>query len=209
MRGADGVRDQLALLFASDMPRRIEKLRIARGWDATLLPDVDVFLSGDVPDSELNSNQGHKIWVVVVNPRLIRITATGDFSPAGDAEYHSVYSCRVFIRARGDDWNSSEQARDHIAEAARATLLQYPSLSTEPGETGFRMVQATYGEDYGTPSRVANGQGAWAAAILTVDVLTEEYVDDGSTLPPLGEMREVETTAYAVGVTEPMNGETS
>lgn len=207
MRGPDGVRDQMALLFASDMPRRIERLRVARGWSAELLPDVDAFLSGDVPDSELSSNQGHRTWVVVVNPRLIRIVATGDFSPAGDAEYHTTYSCRVFIRAKGDKWALSESARDHIAEAARATLLQYPTLSTEPGETGFRVVQATYGEDYGTPSRVANGQATWAAAILTVDVLTEEYVDDGSTLPSVGEVREVETTSYAVGVQEPMNGE--
>lgn len=208
MRGADGVRDQMARLFASDMPRRIERLRVARGWSAKELPDVDVFLSGDVPDSQLNSTRGHKVWVVVVNPRLIRITATGDYSPAGDAEYHCVYSCRVFIRCKGEDWQLSEAARDYIAEAARATLLQYPTLSTEPGETGYRMVQATYGEDYGVPSRVANGQGAWAAAILTVDMLTEEFVDDGSTLPPVGEVLNVDTTSYAVGVQEPMNGET-
>lgn len=197
----------MTLLFASDMPRRIERLRIARGWDAGLLPDVDVFLSGDPPDSKASSSQGHKTWVVVVNPRLIRQVATGDFSAAGDAEYHFTYSCRVFIRARGEDWKLSEQARDHVAEAARATLIQYPTLSTEPGETGYRVVQATYGEDYGVPSRVANDQGAWAAAILTVDVLTEEYVDDGSTLPSLGEVLEVDTTSYAVGVDEPMNGE--
>lgn len=208
MRGADGVRDQMAQLFASDMPRRIERLRIARGWGAELLPDVDAFLSGDIPDSEINSNKGHRVWLVVVNPRLIRITATGDFSPAGDAEYHCVYSCRVFIRCKGDNWQLSEAARDHIAEAARATLLQYPTLSTESGETGYRMVQNTFGEDYGTPSRVATGQGAWAAAILTVDMLTEEYVDDGSTLPSLGEVLDVETSSYAVGVNEPMNGET-
>lgn len=195
-------------LFASDMPRRIERLRAARGWSAAELPDVDVFLSGDVPDSQLNSTQGHKTWVVVVNPRLIRQVATGDYSPAGDPEYHFTYSCRVFIRTRGEDWQLSEAARDHVAEAARATLLQYPTLSTEPGETGYRTVQTTYGEDYGIPTRVANGQGAWAAAILTVDTLTEEYVDDGSTLPPVGEVLSVDTTSYAVGVQEPMNGET-
>lgn len=208
MRGADGVRDQLTALLASDMPRRIERLRDARGWGAEKLPDVDVFLSGDVPDSELSSNQGHKTWVVVVNPRLIRIVATGDFSPAGDAEYHCTYSCRVYVRAKGKDWQLSESARDHIAEAARASLLQYPTLSTAPGETGFRMIQATYGEDYGVPSRVSNGQAAWAAAILTVDMLSEEYVDDGSTLPSLGQVQEVNADTYAVGVQEPMNGET-
>lgn len=208
MRGADGVRDQMTLLFATDVPRRIERLRLARGWAAEQLPDVDAFLSGDVPDSEINSNKGHRTWVVVVNPRLIRLVATGDFSPAGDAEYHCTYSCRVYVRAKGADWQLSEQARDHVAEALRATLLQYPTLSTEPGETGFRVVQATYGEDYGMPARVANNQGAWAAAILTVDMLTEEYVDDGSTLPALGEVQEVEATSYAVGVQEPMNGET-
>lgn len=207
MRGADGVRDQMARLLASDMPRRIERLRVARGWDAAQLPDVDAFTSGDPPDSRQSSNEGNRVWVVVVNPRLIRIAATGDFSPAGEPEYHCTYSCRVYIRTKGDNWQLSEAARDHIAEAARATLLQYPTLSTTPGETGFRVVQATYNEDYGVPSRVANGQSAWAAAILTVDVLSEEYVDDGSTLPPLGEMQEVETSSYAVGVDEPMNGE--
>jgi hypothetical protein len=208
VRGADGVRDQLTELFASDMPRRIELLRVARGWGAETMPDVDVFLSGDVPDSELSSAKGHRVWLVVVNPRLIRIVATGDFSSAGDAEYHSTYSCRVFIRTKGEDWQLSEQARDHIAEAARATLLQYPSLSTTPGETGYRLVQATYNEDYGLPARVANNQGAWAAAILTVDVLAEECVDDGSTLPSVGEAQEVDVATLAVGATEPMNGET-
>lgn len=207
MLGADGVRDQMTRLFASDMPRRIERLRLARGWGADELPDVDVFLSGDPPDSRQSSNEGHAVWVVVVNPRLIRIVATGDYSPAGEPEYHCTYSCRVFIRAKGSDWHLAEAARDHVAEAARATLLQYPTMSTEPGETGFRLVQATYGEDYGVPSRVANNQGVWAAAILTVDVLSEEYVSEGSTLPPLGEMQEVSTSSYAVGVDEPMNGE--
>lgn len=208
MRGADGVRGQMTRLFASDMPRRIERLRLARDWGAELLPDVDVFLSGDPPDSRQSSNEGNKVWVVVVNPRLIRIAATGDYSPAGEPEYHCTYSCRVYVRTKGADWQLSEAARDHIAEAARSTLLQYPTLSTEPGETGFRVVQATYNEDYGVPSRVPNNQGVWAAAILTVDVLSEEYVDDGSTLPPLGEMQEVDATSYAVGVDEPMNGET-
>jgi len=207
VRGADGVRDQLALLFATDLPRRIPLLRMARGWDEQVLPDVDAYLSGDVPDSEVNSSKGHKTWLVVVNPRLLRIAATGDFSAAGEPEYHSTYSCRVVLRTRGADWKLSEQARDHVAEAVRATLLQYPNLSTEPGESGLRVVQATYGEDYGIPSRVANGQGAWAAAILTVDVLSEEYVDDGSTVPVHGEMQTVETSSYAVGVNEPMNGE--
>lgn len=207
MLGADGVRNQMALLFASDMPRRIERLRLARGWGSEQLPDVDAFLSGDVPDSELSSSQGKRVWVVVVNPRLIRLVATGDYSDAGDPEYHCTYSCRVFIRAKGDSWQLSEAARDHIAEAARATLLQYPTLSIEPGETGFRVVQATYGEDFGVPARVANGQGAWAAAILTVDMLTEEYVTDGSTLPPVGRVEQVVTETYPVGVEQPMNGE--
>ena len=115
MRGADGVRDQMALLFASDLPRRIERLRIARGWGAEQLPDVDVVVSGDPPDTRQSSNEGHKTWVVVVNPRLIRLVATGDFSAAGEPEYHCTYSCRVFIRVKAADWQQSEAARDHVA----------------------------------------------------------------------------------------------
>lgn len=206
MRGADGVRDQLALLLASEMPRKIPLLRQARGWDGEALPDVDKFVSGDAPDEVISSNRG-KNWVVVVNPRLLRMVQTGDYSPLGEPEYHLLYSCRVFLWANGKDWDGSIAARDHVAEAARLCLVQYPTLSNDPGDTGYRLNVETYTEEFGVPSRAAMTQRCWAAAMLGVDVVVEEFLDDGSTLPALGTAETITPDSYAVGFTQPMHGE--
>lgn len=206
MRGADGVRDQLALLLASEMPRKIPLLRQARGWDSQALPDVDRFVSGDAPDEVISANRGNN-WVVVVNPRLLRMTQTGDYSPLSEPEYHLLYSCKVFLWANGRDWDGSIAARDHLAETARSCLVQYPTLSTDPGDTGYRLNVETYTEDFGVPSRSPSGQRCWAAAMLGVDVIVEEFLDDGSTLPALGTADTIAPDTYAVGFTQPMNGE--
>lgn len=205
MRGADGVRDQLALLFATELPRKIPLLRTQRGWGAEMLPDVDRIVSGDVADETIRGG-GTPTWVVVVNPRLVRMTPTGDFSELGEAEFHNLYSCRVLVWHLGRDWDLAIAGRDHVAEACRLCLVQYPTLSTEPGDSGFRLNVPTYTEDFGVPARVQSGK-AWAASILSVDVLVEEHLDDGSTLPALGTVGTVEPDPYAVGFTEPMRNE--
>lgn len=206
MRGADGVRDQLAGLFAYELPRKIPLIREARAWGAEVLPDVDRIVSGNVPDETIKTaGVRWRTWVVVVNPRLVRITPTGDYSSAGEPEFHSLYSCRVLVWHRGDDWDLAIAGRDHVAEAARACLVQYPTLSTEPGDSGYRLNVPTYTEDFGTPARaVEKTRKTWAAAILTVEVLVEEYLDDGSTLPALGVVETVESESYATGFDQPM-----
>jgi hypothetical protein len=209
MRGADGVRDKLAELFAQELPRKIPLIREARAWGAELLPDVDRIVSGNVEDETIKTaGVKWRTWVVVVNPRLVRMTPTGDFSPTGEPEFHSLYSCRVIVWHLGDDWHLAIAGRDHVAEAARACLVQYPTLSTEPGDSGYRLNVPTYTEDFGTPARANNSNTkTWAAAILTVEVLVEEHLDDGSTLPALGAVQTVEPESYASGFDQPMKGE--
>jgi hypothetical protein len=206
MRGADGVRDQLALLFATELPRKIPLLRRQRGWGAEILPDVSRIVSGIVPDETIRGSEATPTWVVVVNPRLLRMTPTGDYSPEGEAEFHSLYACRVLVWHLGKDWDLSIAGRDHLAEACRLCLVQYPTLSVDPGDSGFRLNVPTYTEDFGSPSRTLSGK-AWAAAILGVDVIVQEHLDDGSTQPPLGTVGTVEPDSYAAGFAEPMRNE--
>jgi hypothetical protein len=196
------VRDQLATLFAVDLPRRIPLLREQRLWGAEQLPDVDRVVSGTT-DEETVRASGKPTWVIVENPRLLRMTATGDFSPQGEAEFHALYACRVIVWHLGKDWGLATAGRDHVAEACRGCLVQYPSLSVEPGDSGYRLNLPTYTEDYGTPA-LARDHRAWAAAILRTDVVVEEYLDDGSTLPPLGTVGSVDQDSYAVGFDQPM-----
>lgn len=197
MRGANAVRDQLALLLASEMPRKIPLLRQAWDRDASQLPDVDQFVSGDVPDEVINGGQGGA-WVIVVNPRLLRMTRTGDFSPAGEPEFHCRYVCRIFVWARGANVELSQECRDNLAAAARLCIVQYPTLTNDGTLLNYRVNEGTYTEDFGMPVRV-NGSKAWSAAILSVEIDAEEFVDDGSTLPPLGEVETVQADTYAVG----------
>lgn len=202
MRGADRVRDRLTLLLNSEMPRKIPLLRTAWGVDNSLLPDVNRWISGDPPDEAVFADAKNKAWVIVVNPRLLKSVRTGDFSPAGEPEYHNRYACRVYVWTLGSDWNTAIAARDNLAAVAGQSLKQYPSLSTDGGDTGYRVNEDTYTEDYGAPLR-ANGSKAWAAAILSVDIDVEEVVDDGSTLPALGTADTMNVDTGAVGPGQP------
>lgn len=201
MKGANAVRDQLTLLLASEMPRKIPLLRQAWNIDASLLPDVEQFVSGDVADEVLNGGQGGS-WVIVVNPRLLRATRTGDFSPAGESEFHNRYVCRIFVWTLGADWEKSQACRDNLAAAARLSLIQYPTLVNDGTRTKWRVNEGTYTEDFGVPVR-SRGSRVWSAAILSVEIDAEEYVDDGSTLPPLGTAETITPDAFAVGPGQP------
>ena len=203
MRGADHVRDRLCLLLQTEMPRKAPLLREAWNLDSAALPDVGQFVSGDIAEEAIGKHDG---LVIVVNPRLLRSVPTGDFSPEGEPEYHSTYSCRVYVWAKGPDWDRATAARDNLAASARLSILQYPTLSVEGGDTGYRLNGATYTEDYGVPVRV-QGSRTLAAAILSVDMLAEEVIDDGSTRPRLGTVQELAAASYAVGPTTPFHGE--
>lgn len=198
MRGADGVRDRLAVLLASEMPRKIPLLRQAWGVSADRLPDVDYWISGDIPEESVNTGT----WVVVVNPRLLKAARTGDFSPAGEPEYRSRYACRIYVWTLGADWSSAIDSRDKLTACARLSLLQYPTLTSEGGDTGYLMHENTFTEDYGVPIR-SKGSRCWAAAIMSVDVDVEEFIDDGSTRPPIGTAEQVTPTVAATGPGRP------
>lgn len=202
MRGANGVRDQMALLLASEMPRKIPLLREAWNVDAGKLPDVKRVVSGDLPEQALS---GDDSLIVVINPRLLRSVRTGDFNANGAPEYRSRYSCRVYVWALGADWDGAIAARDNLAACARLCLFEYPTLTNEGGDTGYLMYENTYTEDFGVPLRGA-GSRCWAAAILSIDADVEEYVDAGSTVPPLGTAQQIAATTTAVGPTQPFPG---
>lgn len=201
MKSAGAIRDRLALLLASEMPVKIDLLRQAWELDSGKLPDVDQFISGDLPDEVLNSGRG-SAWVVVVNPRLLRTVRTGDISALGEPEYWSTYNCRVYIWAKGKDWQLAQTSRDELCITARLSLLQYPTLTNEGGDTGFRVEENTYTEDFAVPVRVI-GQNTWAAGMLSVDITAEEYIDAGSTQPALGVAEAITQHTYAVGPSQP------
>lgn len=203
MRGANGVRDQMALLLASEMPRKIPLLREAWNIEASKLPDVKQVVSGDLPEQALT---GDGSLVVVINPRLLRSVRTGDFNANGAPEYRSRYSCRVYIWALGADWDGAIAARDNLAACARLCLFEYPTLTNQGGDTGYLMYENTYTEDFGVPVRGAASR-CWAAAILSIDADVEEHVDAGSTIPPLGVAEQFAATTTAVGPTQPFPGE--
>lgn len=201
MRGANAVRDRIAILLASEMPRKIPLLREAWNLNADRLPDVDHWVSGDIPEETVNGMAG-AAWVVAVNPRLLRMVRTGDLSPAGDPEYHCRYACRVYVWTLGADWDTAIAARDNLTACARLSLAQYPTLTNMGGDTGYLMHEDTYTEDFGVPVR-SSGSRCWAAAIMSVDVDVEEFIDAGSTVPALGVAETVDASAFAVGPDQP------
>lgn len=201
MRGANGVRDRIAGFLADEMPRKTMLLRDAWKLDSVAMPDVIKFYSGDAPEELVKDTS-----IVVVNPRLITGVRTGDISPAGEPEYHNRYSCRVYVWVKGPDWDRATEGRDNLAVCARLCLLQYPNLISTGGDTGYRVEEDTYTEDFGVPVR-AQGSRVFAAAILNVDITVEEYIDDGSTMPPYGTVNQLAAAAYSVGPLQPFNGE--
>ena len=206
MRGANAVRDRLTLLLANEMPIKIPMLREEWALDDVAMPLPTTFYSGDVPEELMKDTS-----IVVVNPRLLRSRRTGDISPLGEPEYHSRYSCRVYVWAKGPDWDRAIEGRDNLAVCARLCLLQYPNLSNvinaeSSNDTGYRVEEDTYTEDFGVPVRVQASR-TFAAAILSVDITVEEFVDDGSTLPPYGTVQQLAAASYAVGPLEPFHGE--
>jgi hypothetical protein len=207
MRGANAVRDRLCSLLAEEMPRKMPLLREKWLVDSVALPDVQTYFSGDAPEELVRDTS-----VVVVNPRLLKSERTGDISPLGEPEYHSRYSCRVYVWAKGPDWDRATEARDNLAVCARLCILQYPNLSNllnplaATSDTGYRAEENTYTEDFGIPIR-AQGSRTFAAAILSVDITVEEYVDDGSTIPPYGTVQKLAAASYAVGPQQPFHGE--
>jgi hypothetical protein len=207
VRGANGVRDRLAWLLAEEIPRKTVLLRAKWSVDDVALPDPTAYFSGDAPEELVKDTS-----IVVVNPRLLKSVRTGDISPTGEPEYHSRYSCRVYVWVKGPDWSRATEGRDNLAVCARLCLLQYPNLNNKidpqaaTTDTGYRVEEDTYQEDFGVPIRIQASR-TYAAAILSVDITVEEYVDDGSTLPAYGTVQELTAASFAVGPAIPFPGE--
>jgi hypothetical protein len=209
MRGANAVRDRLAWLLAEETPRKLPLLREAWRLDSVALPEPVKYYSGDAAEELVTDTS-----IIVVNPRLIKRARTGDISPLGEPEYHSRFSCRVYVWVKGPDWNRATEGRDNLAACMSLCMLQYPNLNNKidpdalSTDTGYRVEEDTYQEDFGVPVR-ANGSRAFAAAILSVDITVEEYIDDGSTIPAYGTVNQLAAAAFAVGPLVPFPGEES
>lgn len=204
MKGADGVRDMMAELIRFEVPRKIPLLREVWTLDQSTAPDVDKVVSGELPDLALTSEGA--VWVSVINPRLIRTTRI-DIDAAGRPVYMTRYSCRVYVWARAGDWSESIAARDNTAVAVRLCFLEYPNMSaTVAGDTGFRLHENTYTEEFGVPTRLPRaGRQVIADAVLSIDVDCEETLADGSTRTPVGDVEEpVDLTTDAVGPLAPL-----
>jgi hypothetical protein len=202
MRGADGVRDKLAALLRSEVPRKIPLLRAAWVRDSVTLPDLDEVVSGEAPDNALSSIGD--TWVLVINPRLLSTRRTDIID--GLPEYMTRYACRIYIWGKGDTWEDAIAARDNLAVACRLSLLQYPNLDNmSNSDTGYRLHENTYVEEFGEPVRLnaAKGRRVWAAGVLAVDLDCQETLEDGSTRTPIGVGEQITVTADAAGPTEP------
>lgn len=207
MRGANAVRDRIALLLAEEIPRKLPLLRHQWALDDVALPEPTRYFSGDAPEELVKDT-----CIAVVNPRLLKSVRTGDISPSGEPEYHTKYACRVYVWAKGPDWDRATEGRDNLAVCARLCLFQYPNLSNRvdpdaaTSDTGYRVEEDTYTEDFGVPVR-AQASRTFAAAILSVDVTVEEFIDDGSTIDPYGTVQGLTAASYAVGPLDPFHGE--
>lgn len=202
MRGANGVRDAMAELLRYEVARKLPLLREVWSLDATTAPDVDKFLSGEPPDHALTSEGD--VWVSVINPRLVR-TVRVDIKD-GLPVYMTRYSCRVYVWVRAKDWATAIAARDNTAVACRLALLEYPNLSaTVHGDTGYRLHENTYTEEFGEPQRYERTGGrVMAGAVLSIDMDCEETLADGSTRPPIGSVDSVSTDITAAGADTPL-----
>lgn len=204
MKGANGVRDQLAELIRFESGRKLPLLREVWSLNQSQAPDIDKIVSGEAPDDALTSDGD--TWVMVINPRLLK-TSRVDIDAAGRPVYMTRYSCRVYVWAKGDDWEGAIAARDNVAVAVRLCLLEYPNMSaTVAGDTGYRLHENTYTEEFGEPHRKSRAGGRlWAGAVLSIDVDCEETLADGSTRTPIGDVEQpVETTTDAVGPLAPL-----
>lgn len=202
MRGADGVRDALAEFLAAALPRKIPALRAAWRLDQGHLPDIGAISSGEMPEEALTEIAD--VWVEVVNPRMLPGMKWVDITPAGDPQFHTRYACKLYVWALGKDWDAAMARRDMIAVAVRLCLLEFPTLTLEGGDTEYLVLQETWSEEYGVPTRAPNDSGrSWCSAVLAVDTRAEEDMGDGRLREPVGTSTRVLLAAGGVGPSTP------
>lgn len=206
MRGAAGVRHKLASMLAAEVPRKVPLLRDVWELDASRVPNLEELVDGVAPDHALTS--AGDTWALVINPRLLRQTRVD--IKHGLPVYNSRYACRVFVWVKAIDFGTAIEARDNLAAAFRSSLLEYPNLDIAVrGDTGYRVHEDTYAEEFNEPYRLGKQTGGkggkvWAGALLSVDVDSEEDLADGSTREPIGELEEVTVTIDGVGADQPL-----
>lgn len=205
MRGANEMRDRLVTLIRQAAPPKIALLRTAWDYDQVQLPDIGTVMSGETADDLLTSAISTS-WVLVINPRLLT-TDQVDIDPYGQPVYNTRYSCRIYVWAQGEDWDTAKAARDNLAVVVRLCLLEWPNLTYNIiGNTNYRLHRNTYTEEFGEPHRISNRAGArvWAPALLSVDVDREDDLHNGSLRPPLGIADALTPAAQAIGPDQPM-----
>jgi hypothetical protein len=204
VKGADNVRDVLTRMLTDETPRKIDLLRTA--WNLTEIefPYAQKITSGEVSDNLLKSMD--ESLIMVINPRLNKITQI-DIDPYGLAVYSCQYSAKIYIWTKASEWDMAIARRDRLALVCRLTMLEWPNLTPGIyGDSGYRLHQETYTEQFGEPTRItsATSNRTIAPALLAIDIDTEETLRDGSTRPPLGSADTVTPGAFAVGPTTPL-----
>jgi hypothetical protein len=205
--GARGLRDAVTALLVAELPNKTRLLRLAWGLDEEQLPDVGMVVSGETADDALDSRGDS--WVLVLNPRLVGSPVRVDLDEAGRPVYQYRYQAKIIVWAKGDDWEASKAARDNLCTATRLTLMEYPTLTTEGGDTGYLLHEVTIVEEYGEPYRPNKRSGAgshrvWSPGMLSYEINMEEGTADGSTRPPLGTAQTTQVTTGAVGPGQPL-----
>lgn len=203
MRGPDGVRDQIAAMLGEVLPLKVPALRTAYGLSPDDLPDIDLVSSGEIPESALSSLG--TTWIEIINPRLLPGIQRVDIDPLGYPVYRMRYACRIYCWALGDDWDGALRRRDMICLAVRASLFEFPTLQTEPGDSGYLVHEDTYTEEYGAPVRAPNDSGrTWASALCSIDLWSEEGTAAGALRPAIGENRGATVGTTVLGPNAPI-----
>ena len=187
-----------------ELPRKIPLLRVAWAASADELPDMRKIIAGETVDEAIGGDADAGSWAVVAVPRIARAPRPVEIDPAGRFVFLTRYACQVSVWARSAEWEAVQTQRDGLALACRLCLLEYPTLSSQVGDTGHRLVLTSLTEQYGGPVRVRNKAITWAGALLLFEVDVEETLAAGSTRTPLGSADTLSPAAGAVGVDQPM-----
>lgn len=206
MRDAGSLRDVLVDALRVELPRKVELLRVERGWTDAQMPHAEQITSGEPADDALTAMGA--TWVLVSSPRLLTNTCV-DIDARGLPVYLSRYACQVQVWAKAADQETVLAARDRLTLAVKMALLEWPNLMPGTrGDSGFRLHRTTYTERFLRPRRLTDRPRLWAPSLLSVDVEAEEGLA-ASTRPPLGTAETTRTDGYVVGPDQPMTGETS
>lgn len=210
MNGPDGVRDACVALLREDLPERIPLLREARNLDHARLPDVaaDRISSAERVSNVLNGAKAS--WIEVINPRKVRMRQV-DLDVRGNPVYRSTWAVRVIIWALAREWEVSIAARDNLMAACAGSLLEYPTLSRTPGDTGFLVNINTIVEEPGPPFRISDDtQGSrvnprvWTGGALIYQMDDESTLTEASTRPPWGEAEQINVTGAVAAPGQPI-----